>query len=942
MVARTTVSMHRARRAGNLLAREGGNVIELLALAGAIAMIVGVLMLRAVAALPFPRLRSRWVPAQAPTGTEELFAEAAAELAALGFAAPRWLLAERCDGEPAPIPLRAVFHHPESGALACLAPPPAPKHPHQLLTWFAHRLADGRWVVSQAFDAYHAMIQGEGVVAQTLGVPGLAAQWQAHCDWVATLGETLPVAADEDVLASLDALYEQRRQSLMAARALQPVSPDLALPTLGFALRLLRAYLATPVPPPDARPVPPARLALLARAAEEVRHRSPLRRVQWTLFGASVALFMALGAVLWDVQMAGIILAVVLFHELGHFLAMRAFGYRNTHILALPLVGGVAMGFDANPGATRSAWMSLMGPLPGIVLGWILLVLALFGQAPDWAQGWLMPLALVMLVINYLNVLPIPPLDGAHVVQALLPRSLARLRTIFVGVACVLGAILALALGFWILVALPLLQLLALPAQWRLNAVEEALVRQSSLAGLPPALRLSRVFQAMEQLLGPTPQAALRVEQGLQLANALRAQPMGGAARLLTGSVYLGLLVVPVAGLLAWAIGMGSLLGGASPAYLERWQAQQEEAAAEARALSFGELVAALQGPDARPARTSAESIEEAESRLGRRLPMELRELYAGSDGIPALDLLPLARLQPAARLVDELAGQGVDTVWLYHQDEQRELALASLRDWWLLRDAEDDWLLIDPAQSPRLEGLRVLWMGYGGEGHSGHASLRDWLETAYVQQRMAERSSEDLDRASERARRELAQAPLPELLQGPEPQGLLIRLLARPPALPGPVDGADLDALQSRAGFALPADYRELLALHDGFPPLQLFPADQVQPWRQARGAIVPELLPILLGQFEGEESMQLASGAKVMVLDEAELGDCLVLAGYRYRGDGVGDDLHPTLLLCPPHSHPEPLIQLAERRRYAGLRPWLVEQAARRRAAGSLLEGG
>lgn len=933
--------MHRAGRAGNPLAREGGNVIELLALAGAIALIVGVLMLRAVAALPLPRLRSRWVPAQAPTGTEDLFAEAGAELAALGFEGPRWLLAERSDGEPAPVPLRAVYHHPESGALACIAPPPAPKHPHQLLTWFAHRLGDGRWAVSQAFDAFHAMIQGDGLVAQTLGVPGLAAQWQAHRDWVAGLGETQPPAADEDVLAALDALYEQRRQALIASGALSPVSPDLALPTLGFALRLLRAYLATPVPPPDPRPVPPARLALLARSAEEARHRSPLRRLQWTLFGVSVALFMALGAVLWDLQMAGIILAVVLFHELGHFLAMRAFGYRNTHILALPLVGGVAMGFDANPGATRSAWMSLMGPLPGIVLGWILLALAVFGQAPDWAQGWLMPLALVMLAINYLNVLPIPPLDGAHVVQALLPRRLARLRTIFVGVACVLGAILALALGFWILVALPLLQLLALPAQWRLHAVEEALDRQSSLAGLPPALRLSRVFHAMEQMLGPTPQAAVRVEQGLQLANALRTEPMGLPARMATSAVYVGLLVVPVAGLLVWAIGMGSLLGGASQAYMERWSALQEEATAEARALSFRELVAALQPADALPSGANSDAIAQAEARLGQDLPGELRELYAISDGIPALDLPPLDRLQSAAGLVDELIGQGVETVWLYQQDEQHEIALATLRDWWLLRDAEDDWVLIDPAEPPRLPGLRALWMGFGGEGHSAHASLREWLEQAYVQRRLSERSSEDLERASERARIELAEAALSELLDGFEPPGLLMRLLARAPGLPGPVDSADLDGLQARAGFTLPDDYRELLSLHDGFPPLKLFAAAEVQPWRQAREGILPELRPLLLGRIDGDQGLQPDPDAQVMVLDEAELADCLVLAGIRYGGGDAGDDLHPTLLLCPPQSHPEPLIQLAERRRYAGLRPWLIEQVARRRAASRVLEG-
>ena len=357
-------------------------MFDLFALVGAIALIFVVLMLRGITALPFARMKASFVPATPPTGSETLFEEAFAQLGALGFEAPRWVLVSRCDGEPATQPLRAVLRGP-TGGLVWLGPPVGPRNPHRLFVYYSHRLGDGRIAISQPFDCFFASTQIDEIVARTAGELDFAKQWNAHLNWVGSLVGEPRIEDDEGILDTVSGAMERQRQTLISRGKLRAITPDLAVPKLRFALSLLRDYLRMPKPPLDPRPVPAGRRALLARAQELVRHRAPPRRTQWALFGVSVAMFMALGAVFWDAWIALGILLVVMIHELGHFLAMRAFGYRNVHVMALPLVGGVAMGVDANPAAVRQAWMSLMGPLPGIVFGWILLALVWTGQVPE-------------------------------------------------------------------------------------------------------------------------------------------------------------------------------------------------------------------------------------------------------------------------------------------------------------------------------------------------------------------------------------------------------------------------------------------------------------------------------------------------------------------------------------------------------------------------------
>src|SRR5688572_1453258 len=178
--------MHRRGRDGSV-ARGHRVLISLVALAVAVALVVAVVMLRAVLALPFAPVASRLVPATPPRGLEGLYADADAQLRALGFDGPAWMLVRRIDGAATVAPLRAVYRDP-SGTIAWLVPPLDARQPHRLVVTYFSPLVDGRIAVSQPFDPYFEATRTASLVARTASEPTHAAQVAAHRAWLAGLG----------------------------------------------------------------------------------------------------------------------------------------------------------------------------------------------------------------------------------------------------------------------------------------------------------------------------------------------------------------------------------------------------------------------------------------------------------------------------------------------------------------------------------------------------------------------------------------------------------------------------------------------------------------------------------------------------------------------------------------------------------------------------------
>ena len=190
-----------------------------------------------------------------------------------------------------------------------------------------------------------------------------------------------------------------------------------------------------------------------------------------------------------------ILLAVILFHELGHIAAMYAFKYRDLHILFLPLLGAVATGKKENVAVWKQVVIYLMGPMPGIILGLALVILN-----KDWQAPLVNETATIMLVINYLNLLPIVPLDGGHIVRLTIMERFPTGKLVFLGLsiaAFAAGGVFLSEPVFWVLA---LVMLAAFPMARMETAVLKILHQQP---GNPDALdvpgRLRKVFEALKR-----------------------------------------------------------------------------------------------------------------------------------------------------------------------------------------------------------------------------------------------------------------------------------------------------------------------------------------------------------------------------------------------------------------------------------------------------------
>lgn len=136
----------------------------------------------------------------------------------------------------------------------------------------------------------------------------------------------------------------------------------------------------------------------------------------WLLL-SSLGLFIASYISFLTPQSVAIFIAVLLFHEGGHLLAMKLSGYRDTSIFFIPFLGALATARKDNATLTQKFWISLAGPLPGLILGIGLAFIAPHGSG---YPAWIRETTWTLIFLNLFNLLPVYPLDGGQIADLLL------------------------------------------------------------------------------------------------------------------------------------------------------------------------------------------------------------------------------------------------------------------------------------------------------------------------------------------------------------------------------------------------------------------------------------------------------------------------------------------------------------------------------------------
>lgn len=306
------------------------------------------------------------------------------------------------------------------------------RHPRKpLILWFAYDVlgAEQRVAVLQVDGP-----QVKEITPLDLKLDQLAATWS-------TLAEQLEEAelpSSDSLLRSVEAYLAEKSQNMVGCfkstlpngrarlswwralglvRKMLPVSGRKSLIYRNGALTVVAKR---PGSPPDdhqlgvdfMRVSLTAHLDLLAHnqaQAEKLKKKTS----RWVL-PASLVLFVLSFLRLGDGGFLLKLVLVIFLHELGHWAAMRLLGYQNTSFFFVPFFGGAAMGTKKYPTLREEILVFLAGPMPGLVIAFLI---AYFSEVN--LGSWLGQYALLSWFINAANLLPIFPLDGGRVMNAL-------------------------------------------------------------------------------------------------------------------------------------------------------------------------------------------------------------------------------------------------------------------------------------------------------------------------------------------------------------------------------------------------------------------------------------------------------------------------------------------------------------------------------------------
>tara|TARA_A100001391_G_scaffold125628_1_gene85856 strand:- start:721 stop:1734 length:1014 start_codon:yes stop_codon:yes gene_type:complete len=284
----------------------------------------------------------------------------------------------------------------------------------------------------------------------------------------------------------------------------------------------------------------------LIAAVRAIENKSTAGVAKLLTLIVSLAVFIAVGVAWWDAWMVTMIVIVLLFHEAGHYIAMRSFGYRNVKMFFVPFLGAAVSGRHFNISPWKKALVYLAGPVPGIVLALPLLAAGLITE-----QNWMFELAAMGLLLNVLNLLPIMPLDGGWIVHlTLLSRSpLLELAARLAGIGLMFAFAIFTGSPVVLIIAIPLM--ISLPTTFRVSSLIQRLrdrpLPQPERHEIPDEA-IGLLDDAMQTTALHTMPLTNRAGLIVQIYESLIVRPPGLAATLAIWFVYVGAIVLGVLG----------------------------------------------------------------------------------------------------------------------------------------------------------------------------------------------------------------------------------------------------------------------------------------------------------------------------------------------------------------------------------------------------------
>lgn len=133
--------------------------------------------------------------------------------------------------------------------------------------------------------------------------------------------------------------------------------------------------------------------------------------------GGTMLVSVAVYAFVYGWRYAVGFVALLLLHEMGHFLAARHRGLDVGLPTFIPFVGAWIELKSMPHNAETEAWVGLGGPLAGTIGS-----LLCYFLARNYDSNWLLAVAYAGFFLNLFNMIPLSPFDGGRITAVLSPR----------------------------------------------------------------------------------------------------------------------------------------------------------------------------------------------------------------------------------------------------------------------------------------------------------------------------------------------------------------------------------------------------------------------------------------------------------------------------------------------------------------------------------------
>jgi len=165
---------------------------------------------------------------------------------------------------------------------------------------------------------------------------------------------------------------------------------------------------------------------------------------------------------LFSFQFALILIACLVFHEYGHIRAMKHFGFPTKGIYLLPFVGGLAVMDSRINTRWQAVVIAIMGPTFGLFLSVVATILYFVTGSVFFAA-----VASFNALLNLFNLLPVLPLDGGKLLQAITFSMHSIVGLVMCIAGALLGVFLSYTFGLALLGFILAIGMLEIVAEWR-------------------------------------------------------------------------------------------------------------------------------------------------------------------------------------------------------------------------------------------------------------------------------------------------------------------------------------------------------------------------------------------------------------------------------------------------------------------------------------------